>query len=107
MVRFENVGLCIPELDSAGVAANSVHNNVELPVTRENAGNKLCHCTSICNVDGAALESRRIGSGGAAQGIEFLLLAIGDNDACALLKESERNRAAQAAGTARNEYNLA
>ena len=105
--RFEDLVLQIPELDSARVAADGIHDSVELTMTREDAGNKLGHLMFIDNIDNMALESRCIRCGGTAQGIEFLLLAIGDDDACALLKEGERDRAAQAAGSARDEHNLA
>jgi len=61
----------------------------------------------VGDVDDAAFESRRIRSGGAAQGIEFLLLAISDNDAGAFSKKGKADRAAKAARATGDQNNFA
>ena len=94
----EGMGVEVPELDAADVAADGIYEGVEATVGGEDLADELIDCCGVGDVEVVAFEGSAVGGGCALECGEFLGVAVGDGYGCTLGEEGEGDSAAESAG---------
>src|SRR4029077_18766840 len=87
----------LPQRFSTCIAANSIHQNIEMAMA---GGNAIHHGPARSRVRGIQRQKLQmsVGANRVLQGVRLVLLDIGGNHGCALVQQGKRYSPAQSAG---------
>ena len=86
---IEDFGFGFPEFCPADETTDGVYQCVQPAVLRQDVFHKLAHLRFIGDVNGVAVQSRRINRRGILQGVEILLFSIRDDDGGSFFQERQ------------------